>query len=221
MKTLSYSLAVQRLATLLAVVALSLVLLAAVTGILLAFYYDPSAGGAYESLRMISEDIPGGSLIRDLHNIAGNAIIAVALLQIIVLFLGRQFNRGWFTAWLSGGFLALVSIGLGWTAIILDWDQLGYWRLKIELGIIGGLPIIGEPLRDVLQGGESIGTTTVEHMYTLHSYLLSVVAVVLSVTHLGALIYQEYRARRQSTIEQSASAQKELEQEQEQELVAR
>jgi cytochrome b6 len=204
MKTFSYSLAVQRLATLLAVIALSLVLLAAVTGILLAFYYEPSAGGAYESLRMITEDIAGGSLIRSLHDIAGNGLVAVALLQIIVLFLGRQFNWGWFTAWLSAGFLALFAIGLGWTAILLDWDQIGYWRLKVELGIIGSLPVIGEPLRVILQGGDSIGSTTVEHLYTLHSYVLSMVAVTLSLLHLGALVYQEYRARQQSRLQPPA-----------------
>lgn len=218
MKSFRYSLVTQRLATLLAVVALSLVLLAAVTGILLAFYYDPSAIGAYDSLRMITETIPGGSLIRSLHNIAGNGIIAVALLQIVVLFLGRQFNFSWFATWLSGGFLALFAIGLGWTAIILDWDQIGYWRLKVELGIIGGLPIIGEPLRTVLQGGDSISSTTVEHMYTLHSYVLSIVAVTLSLVHLGALVYQEYRARHQSVIQSITLPSQEAV---EQELVAR
>lgn len=193
MKTLSYSFLLQRLATLLAVIALTLVLLAGITGLLLAFYYEPSAGGAYESLKSITESISGGALIRSLHNIAGNLIIGVALLQIVVMFLGRQLNRVWFFAWLSGGFLALSAIGLGWTAMILDWDQIGYWRLKIELGTIGSLPVVGDKIRTILLGGDSIGSATVEHMYTLHSYLLSAVAVVLAVVHLVALVYQEHR----------------------------
>lgn len=191
----------QRLATLLAIVALSFVGLAGITGILLAFYYDPSASGAFESLRAITETIPGGNLIRSLHHIAGNGLIVLALLQIIVMFLGRQLRTSWFVAWLSGGFLALVAIGLGWTAMILDWDQLGYWRLKIEVGIFGGLPVIGDTLRALILGGDSISTATVERMYTLHSYLLSMVSVVLAIVHLVALVYAERRPKSQTASE--------------------
>ena len=61
------------------------------------------------------------------------------------MFLGRQFRRSWFTAWISGIFLTLSTIGLGWTAMILSWNQLGYWRLKIELGTIAAIPLIGDP----------------------------------------------------------------------------
>ncbi|NJO77143.1 MAG: cytochrome bc complex cytochrome b subunit [Cyanobacteria bacterium RM1_2_2] len=193
MKTLSYSFILRRLATLLAVIALTLVLLAGITGVLLAFYYEPSAGGAYDSLKFITESVPGGVLIRSLHDIAGNLIIGVALLQIAVMFLGRQANRDWFLAWLSGGFLALFAIGLGWTAIILDWDQIGYWRLKIEIGTISSLPIVGEYIRTILLGGDSIGSTTVAHMYAIHSYLLSAIAVVLAIVHFVALVNQERR----------------------------
>jgi cytochrome b6 len=197
MKTLSYSFVLRRLATLLAVIAFTLVSIAGMTGILLAFYYEPSAGGAYESLKLITASVPGGTLIRSLHNIAGNMIIGVALLQIVVMFLGRQPHRTWFLAWLSGGFLALTAIGLGWTAMILDWDQIGYWRLKIEIGTIGSLPVIGDPIRSILLGGDSIGSATVTHMYTIHSYLLSAVAVILAVVHLAALVNQERRQLRQ------------------------
>lgn len=204
MRTLSYSLVLQRLATLLAVVALTLVLLAGITGILLAFYYEPSAGGAFDSLKLITESVPGGNLIRSLHNLAGNIVIGVALLQIVVMFLGRQSSFSWFSAWLSGGFLALSTIGLGWTAMILDWDQIGYWRLKIEIGTIGSLPVIGDPIRSVLLGGDSISSATVAHMYTIHSYLLSAVAVVLAVVHLAALVFQERRQiQQQVALEES------------------
>jgi cytochrome b6 len=186
----------QRLATLLAVVALTLVLLAGITGVLLAFYYEPTAQAANASLRLIDQSVPAGNLVHSLHDLAGNGIILVALLQIFVMFFGRVLQPGWFVAWLTGGFLALSAIGLGWTAMILDWDQIGYWRLKVETGILGDLPVIGPIIHDVFLGGDGITSTTVAHMYTIHSYLLSLAAVVLSVVHLAALIYQE----RQSTL---------------------
>ena len=158
MRTINSAWILRRLATLTAVISLTLVLVAGLTGVLLAFYYDPSVSGAFESLRRINEEVPGGSLVRSLHNIAGNALIYTALLQIFVMFFGRQHQPAWFTGWLSGGFLALSAIGLGWTAMILDWDQIGYWRLKIEMGTLGNLPVLGPILKAVFLGGDGICT---------------------------------------------------------------
>ncbi len=196
MEASRYDRLLQRSATLLAVVALTLVLLAGITGILLAFYYVPTAQEANESLRWINDSVPGGGLIHSLHDVAGNAIIIVALLQIFVMFFGRVLQPAWFVAWLSGGFLALSAIGLGWTAMILDWDQIGYWRLKVEMGTLGSLPVLGPILKAVFLGGDSITSTTVAHMYTIHSYLLSGAALLLSVMHLVALVYQEQQSQR-------------------------
>ena len=188
----------RRLATILAVVMLTLTLIAATSGILIAFYYDPSAGGAYESLKTLSTDVSFGWLVRTMHNIAGNALIVVGLIQIVVMFLGERFRRSWLTAWISGILFTLTAIGLSWTAMILDWSQLGFWRLRIELGTIEAIPLIGPQLREILTGG-AIGSVTVEHLYTLHSYVVSVAAVGLSLVHLGGLLLQELEIRRELT----------------------
>lgn len=192
MKDLGFIL--RRLSTLLAVVVLTLTLVTAVTGILIAFYYEPTAGGAYRSLTSLTTEISFGWLIRSLHDIAGNAVIGVALIQIVVMFLGERFRPSWLTAWMSGILFTLTAIGLSWTAIILDWSQLGFWRLKIELGTIEAIPLIGSQLREILTGG-SVGTLTVAHMYTLHSYVLSIAALGLSIVHLSGLLFQERELR--------------------------
>lgn len=181
----------RRLSTILAVSVLTLTLLAGLTGVLLAFNYEPIAGGAYTSLAALTTDISFGWLIRQVHDVTGNLVIGVALIQMVVMFLGERFRRSWLTAWISGILLILVTIGLGWTAMILDWSQIGFWRLRIELGIIESIPLIGAELREILTGGSGIGTPTVEHLYVLHSYVLSIGAVVLSIAHLVGLLLQE------------------------------
>jgi len=161
------------------------------TGILLSFYYEPTAGGAYQSLKTINTQVPYGWLFRRAYDLAGNALIVVALVQIVVMFLGRQFSKSWLTAWISGIFLTLSVIGLDWTAMLLDWTQVGYWRFSIELGTIEAIPFIGGQVRDILTGGGAITTVTVAHLYTIHSYILAVAAIILAVVHLSALIWQE------------------------------
>lgn len=204
MKDLHYPFLLRRLATILAIVILTLSLTTAFTGVLLAFYYEPTAGGAYNSLKVIATEIPNGWLIQRIHNIAGNGVIGVALIQIIVMFLGERFNRSWLTAWISGILFTLSAIALGWTAMLLDWTQLGYWRFKIELGTIETIPVIGSLLRDIITGGGAVNTMTVQHLYTLHSYVLSIGAVTLAIMHLCGLLLQE-KEDKQSYLESSES----------------
>jgi cytochrome b6 len=191
MKNVPYTFVLQRLATILAVAILSLTLIAAITGILLSFYYEPTAGGAYNSLRIIKSEIPNGWLIQRIHELAGNGLIAVALLEIVVMFLGEKFRPSWLIAWISGILLTLTAIALGWSAMLLDWTQVGYWRFTIELGTLEAIPLVGSLLRGILTGGGAINTVTVAHLYTLHSYILSIGALILAIIHLGGLLLQE------------------------------
>lgn len=181
----------RRTATILSVVILTLCLIAASTGIMLSIYYEPASGRAYQSLSMITKQIEYGWLFRKAHYIAGNGIIVAALIEIVVMFLGRKFTKSWYTAWVSGIFLTLTVIGLSWTSMILGWDQLGFWRFSIELGTIEAIPFIGQQLREILTGGSGISTLTVQRLYTIHSYILSIAAIVLSVVHLLSALWVE------------------------------
>jgi cytochrome b6 len=184
MDTMRANFLLRKLATILAIAMFVLCLIAAITGVSIAFYYTPSTTGAYSSIEYINNQVNNGWLIRSLHNIAGNGLIVVSLVQIIVMFVGREMLGGWIVGWISGIFLTLTAIGLGWTAMNLEWSQLGYWRLNIELSIIESVPLIGQSLRQLLLGGDTVSTISLEHLYTIHSYLLAAVALGLSFVHL-------------------------------------
>ncbi len=185
----------QRITTLLSVAIITFTVVAAFTGVLLSFYYEPAAGRAYHSLEFISTAVPYGWLFRKAHDVAGNGVIVIALIQIVVMFISRQFRRSWLTAWIAGIFFTLSAIGLGWTAMILSWDQEGYWRFNIELGTVSAIPVVGGLLRTILTGGDGISTITVQHLYTLHSYVLSSVALIFAIAHLVSVFRQEQEAR--------------------------
>jgi cytochrome b6 len=138
--------------------------------------------------------------VQSLHSISGNGLIAVSLVQIVVMFLGRQFRLSWLTAWMSGLLLTLSAIALAWTAMNLDWTQLGYWRLNLELGTIAAIPLDGPQLRQILTGGEAISTVTIKHLFTLHSYVLSTGAIALSILHLVSLLIQEQEQKLEAVI---------------------
>ncbi len=191
-----YDLVLRRITTILATAIITLTLMGATTGILLSFYYEPAAGAAYNSLKTINTEIPYGWLFRKAHEIAGHSVIAIALIQIVVMFLSRQFRRSWLTAWIGVILFTLSAIGLAWTAMILDWDQEGYWRFSIELGTIEAIPLIGSQLRDILTGGAGISTVTIQHLYTIHSYIVSIAALILALVHLVGVFWQEKQMHR-------------------------
>ncbi|MBD2104144.1 cytochrome b N-terminal domain-containing protein [Leptolyngbya sp. FACHB-261] len=197
---MQYTLVLQRLATVLALMILTLMLAAASSGVLMAFNYEPVAGEAFNSLQSLTDQVPYGWLVETVHNLAGNWLIGLALVQMVVMFLSRQFRTSWLSSWVSIILLILVAIGLGWTAMILPWTQDGYWRFNIELSTIQSIPLIGPTLRETLTGGGAIGTATVERMYALHSYVLAVVAVFLSIIHLVGIVRQ--RSEQQSSADE-------------------
>jgi len=185
-----FEMVLRRVTTILSVAIITLTLIGATTGILLSFYYEPAAGAAYQSLKMINTEVPYGWLFRKAHEIAGHGVIAIALIQIVAMFLSRQFRKSWLTAWISGILFTLSAIGLAWTAMILTWDQGGYWRFSIELGTIEAIPFIGQGLRDILTGG-ALSTLTVQHLYTIHSYIVSLAAIILAVVHVLSVLWQD------------------------------
>ncbi|MGD1910135.1 MAG: cytochrome b N-terminal domain-containing protein [Rivularia sp. (in: cyanobacteria)] len=190
-----FDIVMRRTATILSVVILTFSLIAASTGILLSIYYEPASGRAYQSLSVITEQIQYGWLFRKAHHIAGNGVIVAALIQIVVMFLGRQFSKSWYTAWASGIFLTLTVIGLSWTSMVLVWDQVGFWRFNIELGTIEAIPFIGGQLREILTGGSGVSTLTVQRLYTIHSYLLSTAAIILAIVHLFGVLWVEKQVK--------------------------
>lgn len=203
----------RRVTTILSVVIITLTLIGVTTGILLSFYYEPAAGRAYQSLKIIDTEVPYGWLFHKAHQIAGNAVVAIALIQIVVMFVSRQFRKSWLTAWISGILFTLSAIGLGWTAMILSWDQEGFWRFSIELGTIEAIPFIGSVLRDILTGGGAISTVTLQHLYTIHSYIVSVAALVLAVVHLLSVLWQEKQIKKmyaQGAIPETGNLQQQL-----------
>jgi cytochrome b6 len=197
----------RRVTTVLSVVIVTLFLIGASTGILLSFYYEPGAGAAYDSLAKINNDVEYGWLFHKAHSVAGNGMIIVSLVQLVVMFLSRQFRKSWLIAWISGIFLTLAAIGLDWTAMILGWSQDGYWRFSIELGTISSIPFIGNQLREILTGGGATNSVTIQHLYTIHSYIVSVAALVFAIAHLVGVLLQEKEMHAQKIKSEDSSVQ--------------
>ncbi len=160
-----------------------------VTGVLLAFYYDPSPEGAYDSVDYITYQLPYGWLIRGIHHYGASALVILVGAHMLrtYFFSAYKFKRE--LSWLSGVLLLFVTLGFGFTGYLLPWDQKGYWATKVGTEIAGSAPVVGELILNFARGGEFLGQATLTRFYAIHVLLLPATVALAVIAHVYLLRY--------------------------------
>ena len=80
-----------------------------VTGILLALYYQPAPGAAYESIRYITQEATFGWFLRSMHKWAATLMIAAVILHQMRVYFTAAYRRPRELNWMIGmGLLSLI-----------------------------------------------------------------------------------------------------------------
>lgn len=149
------------------------------SGIFLFFYYEASLGGAFESLRYITQDVPYGGIVRGVHRYAADGFIIAVLLHLF---------RNWFTdrylfsrdnPWTSGMFLLLFGGFIGFTGYQLVWDERAQLLTSMFLAMLNSFPVVGTTLGRLFMGGEGVGEATLVRVLYLHIVPASTLYVLL------------------------------------------
>ena len=149
------------------------------SGIFLFFYYEASLGGAFASVRYITEGVPYGGIVRGIHRYAADGFVVAVLLHLF---------RNWFTdrylfsrdnPWISGMFLLVFGGFVGFTGYQLVWDERAEVLTGLFLGMLRGIPLVGAALARVFLGGEGIGDSTLVRVLFLHVAPASALYVML------------------------------------------
>lgn len=143
-----------------------------ITGILIMFYYVPSAEMAYDNIIHLQTKVPYGQLMRNMHRWAAHGMVLVVILHMLrVFYTGaykppREFN------WVVGVILLLMTLGASFTGYLLPWDQLSFWAITVGTNMAGYAPVIGPQLRFILLGGFEVGQSALTRFYALHIMVL-------------------------------------------------
>lgn len=157
------------------------------TGVLLSFYYRPSAEEAYQSVQHIVSGISFGWLMRDLHSWCANLVVLAALVHMARVFFSGAYKPPRETNWLIGLLLLLVIFVFGATGYLLPWDQWAYWTTTQGLEAVGQLPLIGGWMTAVLRGDPLVSGATLSRFFALHVIVLPWLALGLLVLHFQLL----------------------------------
>lgn len=164
-----------------------LFMLLVATGVLLALYYRPSAQEAYASVQHIVSDVSFGWLIRDLHVWSASLIVVAALAHMARVFFDAAYKPPRETNWIIGLLLLFVVLAFGATGYLLPWDQWAYWTVTEVLTAVAGLPVIGQPVADLLTGDVIVSGATLSRYFALHVIILPWVALALVSLHFAIL----------------------------------
>jgi quinol-cytochrome oxidoreductase complex cytochrome b subunit len=156
-----------------------------VTGILLAFYYQPSPQTAYESVRYITEDVSYGWYLRGLHKWGATLMIAAVILHQMRVFFTGAYRRPRELNWMVGMSLLVCTLMLGFTGYSLVFEQLSYWGATVGANISDIVPVVGPVMKQALLGGEIYNDRTLSRFFILHGAVLPVLLILLLVMHIG------------------------------------
>ncbi len=145
----------------------------AMTGVFLAMYYRPDAtGGAYESIRHLTNEVFLGEFVRGMHR-WGSSVMVI----LVFLHMGRTFFFGAYKYprelnWVIGVVLLILTMTMSFTGYLLPFDQRSYWATIVGVNINGTGPHMGPFLSDFLRGGAEFGATTLSRFYAIHMMLV-------------------------------------------------
>jgi len=160
------------------------------TGILLALYYKPSPETAFESVRYITEEASFGWYVRSLHKWSATFMVAAVILHQMRVFFTGAYRKPREINWLVGMCLLMCTLLLGFTGYSLVFEQLSYWAATVGANIAASVPVVGDPMRNLLLGGEAYNNRTLSRFFILHAAVLPVLMVMLIGIHIAIIRIQ-------------------------------
>ncbi|MBI4363903.1 MAG: cytochrome bc complex cytochrome b subunit, partial [Candidatus Latescibacteria bacterium] len=163
-----------------------LFLFLAVSGTMMAFYYQPTAEVAYSSATAIARDVSFGSLIHQVHRWAATLFLLVLAARVVRFFLAGLYASGREVIWMVAVLSFVVGTFSDLTGRLLPWTAGGYWTTVRAREVIDALPLIG-PTVSFLVGGSGLDSLVLTRFYVLHIVVFPVTLVCLFFLHFSSI----------------------------------
>jgi ubiquinol-cytochrome c reductase cytochrome b subunit len=152
-----------------------------ITGALLMFYYKPSLTSAYESVRLINEDIAFGMIIRNIHYHASNAMIFLAIYHMFYQFFAGRYKIRNEVIWITGVILGVLTIIEAYTGYDLIMNERAVLAINIGASLTSSIPVAGQFLASILIG--SGFSDILIHYYAFHVFIIPLIMLLLITIH--------------------------------------
>jgi ubiquinol-cytochrome c reductase cytochrome b subunit len=156
------------------------------TGSFLAMHYQPHADFAFSSVEHIMRDVNAGYIVRYCH-----ANVASFFFIFVYAHIGRGIYYGSYKSprvllWSIGVIILILMMAIGFLGYVLPNGQMSLWGATVITNLLSAIPIFGQDLVELIWGGFSVNSATLNRFFSLH-YLLPFLLAALVVAHLIAL----------------------------------
>ncbi|NIS79039.1 MAG: hypothetical protein GTO14_02170 [Anaerolineales bacterium] len=156
-----------------------------VTGVFLMFWYTPSPLVAYQNMLNILSNVPFGRLMRDMHKLGAELMVAIVALHMLRTFITGSYKKPRQFTWLTGVILLLVTLILSFSGYLLPWDQLSLWAVTIGASMAEAVPpeVVGRNLNLLVRGAPEFGANGLLRFYLLHVVGLPLIGLIAFGVH--------------------------------------
>jgi len=168
-----------------------------VTGVVLMFYYRPTAAYAYLDMKNLEHEIPFGMIMRNMHRWAAHAMVIVVWFHMLRVFLTGSYKAPREFNWGVGVVCLTLTMLLSFTGYLLPWDQLARWAVTVGTNMGAATPFFGHQgpgaellgvtertdVRALLLGGPKVGDPAILRFYVLHCIFLPLLLCLLLAVH--------------------------------------
>lgn len=157
------------------------------SGLALTIYFRLTVVEAFESVEAIIEPISLGWFIRSTHRWSSGTMFQMIILRVSRVYFTGGYKKPREATWTTGTSLTATTISFGVTGYSLPWDQIGFWACKIVTAtpeVVDTLmPGIGSLLVLSLRSGYSVTQSTLSRLYSIHTLILPLLALLPLLVH--------------------------------------
>ena len=154
-----------------------------ITGILLMLWYTPSPEIAYGDMLTILSNVPLGQLMRDMHRLGAEFMVAVVAMHMMRTWITGSYKKPRQFTWFTGLLLLVITGFLSFSGYLLPWDQLSLWAVTIGASMAEATPVVGDQVNLLLRGAPELGANGLLRFYLLHVLALPALLFVMFGVH--------------------------------------
>ncbi|MDW7772632.1 MAG: cytochrome b N-terminal domain-containing protein [Desulfobulbaceae bacterium] len=159
-----------------------------VTGITMTLYYTNGADHAYDSVRHITDTLALGWLVRGIHFWTAGIMVVMLFSHVFrhLLLGGYKVPRQ--GTWTVGVFQFFLVLTMSFTGYVLRWDERAVYAVRVVLNMFSNVPVIGDELVLLVQGGTQLGSLTLTRFFSVHVWVVPLLLLGLVGIHLYLII---------------------------------
>jgi quinol-cytochrome oxidoreductase complex cytochrome b subunit len=170
----------------LGILSVLLFLFLGVTGVMLAFYYQPTPSEAYDSVTAIVRDVSFGWFVHQIHGWAADAFLLVLLVRGWRLYFQGLYKPPRELLWMVAVVTFLAATHADLTGRLLGWNTAGYWSSVRAVDMLYSLPFLG-PMFSFVVGGHHVDSLVLLRFYFLHVAVLPGLLCALFFLHFSGV----------------------------------